>query len=115
MAKKKTRSLTVMTLRLNPVHIQKLGYLASEQETTVADILRNLIAVAVRGVTPPKALKAREIVCEEEQWSNWQKVAAKMNTSPDRLITRLMDGLAVRNGFTQTSLAPLAPDLRTEL
>lgn len=109
MAKKKSRSLMVTTLRLNPNHYEKLGYLAEEQGLTIADVTRNIIATAVRGVTPPKQLKAREIVSSEGEWESWEKVAVSMNTTTDKLVARLMNGLAIRAG-----LAPLAPDQQTE-
>lgn len=115
MAKKRTKNLMVMTVRLHPKLYEKLGWLATERNDTIADTIRTILATATRGVMPPKALKSREIVCEENEWGNWEKVAVSMNTSVDKLVGRLMNGLAARSGFlNQENEVPLAPDQQTE-
>lgn len=113
MARRKTKTLQVMTVRLHPKIHEKLGWLATERNETIADTMRSILTTATRNVLPPKALKSREIVTSETEWENWQKVATKMGTSIDQLVGRLMNGLANRAGF-QTNEAPQSPDQQTE-
>jgi hypothetical protein len=88
--------------------------MATEANETIADTMRTILATGTRGVMPPKQLKTSEIVCTESEWESWGKVAASMHTTTDKLVARLMNGLATRAGITQTSEVPLAPDQRTE-
>jgi hypothetical protein len=95
---KRRRPFIVMTSRIPAEHAAKLGWIAAENGTTTADVVRKLIADGVRGAKPPADARTREILASADEWSAWEKIAAEKQTTPGELARRLLNRIVERAG-----------------
>lgn len=99
--KTKRRPLAVITVRIPAKHAAKLVWLAEDTATTTAEILRNLVADAVRHVKPPGNAKSCEVLADSEaEHRAWTTTAAKHNLTVGQLAAKLLRRVAERAGVS---------------
>lgn len=93
---KAKENLQRITFRLPGETWLKLGWLAEEQGTTRADLIRRLLAVAVRGVTKPSTPESLEIRAPQREREKWNRAAAQLDVPLDELIRETLNRVANR-------------------
>lgn len=90
------QTLRAYSLRVSPEHWEKLDWVAKEKGVERSDVLRMLVADAVRYAKPPESLVSREIPVSDAEWQTWEDCATEMGVDVRHLIAHLMRGTVKR-------------------
>lgn len=69
---------------------QKLSWKAEEEGIDVPDLIRSILAHAVRDVEPPKEVAAHVLTVSDDEWERIVQVAKKAQKSPEKLILQIV-------------------------
>lgn len=91
---KDKRGMATTSVRIPPLDWAKLSYLAAERRCTRPDIIRCLIADAVKDVKPPDNAQTIEILGTAQEVAAWSKAAAAHDTDVPTLIRKVLNKLS---------------------
>lgn len=94
---KTKRPLLVVTARIPADHAEKMAWKAAENECTVAEWHRKLIADGVRGAKPPVDAQSIEVLGNPDERAAWANLAAAKQTTPAELARAILNKLVERS------------------
>jgi hypothetical protein len=88
---KSTYSSKQVTLRLPNKIVQKIGWKAADEEVTSGEIIRQILADAVKDVKPPMTLEYRGFSATDDEWQRWQDMADRCKVELNDLLRQVLE------------------------
>jgi hypothetical protein len=82
-----------VTLRLPNKIVQRIGWKAAEEEVTSSEIIRQILADAVKDAKPPLTLENRAFAASDAEWQRWQDLADHMGVELNDMLRQIMERL----------------------
>lgn len=82
-----------VTLRLPNKIVQKLGWKAAEEEVTSGEIIRQILADAVKDAKPPVTLETKAFAASDVEWQQWLDLADHAGVELNELLRQVLNRL----------------------